>query len=114
MKSLRRSLGDKKDSHSSSHSTSPSASSPTFGQTPQLSKPSASIAPPKKVIKAKENHTSTSPQELPFVKGEFFFVVGEKADPRGGPGYYEALSESCQVVCYAEGRGGDADGAGYM
>jgi bud emergence protein 1 len=96
MKSLRRSLGDKKDSHnssSSSHASSPSASSPTFGQTPSLSKPTASIAPPKKVIKARENHTSSSPQELPFVKGEFFFVVGEKADPRGGPGYYEALSE---------------------
>lgn len=89
MKSLRRSLGDKKESNPGS------ASSPTFASNvPSLSKPTASIAPPKKVIKARENHTSTSPQELPFAKGDFFYVVGERDDPRGGSsGYYEALSE---------------------
>lgn len=93
MKSLRRSLGDKnKDSHGSPGS---STQSPTFpaGFVPSLSKPSSSIAPPKKVIRAKESHSSTrSPQELPFAKGDFFYVVGEREDGRGGI-YYEALSE---------------------
>jgi hypothetical protein len=85
MKSFRRSLGDKsKDSPAASHGT---------GLPTTLSKPTASIQPPKKVIRAKESHVSTSPQELPFSKGDFFYVVGERDDPNGGPGYYEALSE---------------------
>lgn len=86
MKSFRRSLGDKsKDAAAGSHG----AGLPTT-----LSKPTAAIQPPKKVIRAKVNHVSTSPQELPFSKGDFFYVVGERDDPNGGPGYYEALSES--------------------
>lgn len=86
MKSFRRSLGEKsKDGAAAPHG----AGLPTT-----LSKPTASIQPPKKVIRAKESHVSTSPQELPFNKGDFFYVVGERDDPHGGPGYYEALSES--------------------
>ncbi|CED84732.1 NADPH oxidase [Phaffia rhodozyma] len=103
MKSLRRSLGDKTKDQSASPSSSSSAvgalsgsggssGSTAAGFVPSLSKPSASIQPPKKVIRAIDNHSSSSPSELPFVKGDFFYVVGEKDDPRGGPGFYEALN----------------------
>lgn len=88
MKSLRRSLGDKSKADPHPHPSS----SPGF--VPSLSKPSSSIQPPKKVIRAIDHHSSNSPSELPFAKGDFFYVVGEKDDMKGGPGFYEALSKA--------------------
>lgn len=88
-------------SHDKSKDGGPAAAHTPSAGIPSLSKPSASIQPPKKVIRAKESHVSTSPQELPFNKGDFFYVVGERDDPRGGPGYYEALSASCPRAVWA-------------
>lgn len=96
MKSFRRSLNDKERSSSKDLTPEPLPST----SIPSMSKPSASIQPPKKVIRAKESHVSSSPQELPFIKGDFFYVVGERDDPRGGPGYYEALSE-CSLPLFS-------------
>lgn len=92
MKSLRRSLGDKnKDGSGHAHSpfpsgtTSPHVTTMTAGgssafasSTAPLSKPSHTIAPPQKVIRARQAHVSGSPQELSFAAGDFFYCTGEK------------------------------------
>ncbi|KAI0034415.1 hypothetical protein K488DRAFT_17084, partial [Vararia minispora EC-137] len=45
-----------------------------------ISKPSSSIAPPQKVIRATAPYRSTAPQELSFSKGDFFYVIKEIND----------------------------------
>lgn len=86
MKSLRRSLNN-----NGSTSTSP-YSSPAPTSSNPLTRPSEKVAPPQKVIKALKSHRSTNPQELSYTKGDFWYVTGERE------GWYEALSESSQVV----------------
>ncbi|KAG8678346.1 bud emergence protein 1, partial [Ceratobasidium sp. 395] len=71
MKSLRRSLN--KDTPI-----------PTPVQHPSLGKPVSATAPPQKVIRALRPYRSTSPQELSFGKGDFFYVVKDIGD------WYEA------------------------
>ncbi|KAH8830598.1 scd2/ral3 [Flagelloscypha sp. PMI_526] len=62
MKSLRKSLNS---------SSKPSISTPL----PVVSKPSNAITPPQKVIRALSPYRPQAPQELPFKKGDFFYVV---------------------------------------
>lgn len=52
-----------------------------------LGKPSDKVAPPQKVIKALVSKRSGNPQELSYVKGDFWYVTGERE------GWFEALSE---------------------
>lgn len=73
---LRRSIHTK-DSHSLAIST----------PIPAVSKPTASIQPPKKVIRALDDHRPQAPHELGFSKGDFFHVVKEIDQ---GQGWYEA------------------------
>lgn len=54
---------------------------------PAVSKPTNSILPPKKVIRALDDHRPQAPHELGFSKGDFFHVVNEIDQ---GPGWYEA------------------------
>lgn len=54
---------------------------------PAVSKPTPSIQPPKKVIRALEDHRPQAPHELGFQKGDFFHVVNEMSQ---GDGWYEA------------------------
>ncbi|KAJ7179455.1 hypothetical protein C8R46DRAFT_640948 [Mycena filopes] len=42
---------------------------------PPLSKPTSAILPPQKVIRALDTHRSQRAQELPFTKGDFFYVI---------------------------------------
>jgi len=76
MKSLRRSFNNKQDIHA------PQISTPI----PALSKPPSAIQPPKKVIRALNDHRAQAPNQLSFQKGDFFHVVN---DDDGGD-WYEA------------------------
>lgn len=67
MKSLRKSL----NGHSKDHITSPTS------PLPSLSKPISAIQPPKKVIRALNDHRAAAPQELSFNKGDFFHVMND-------------------------------------
>ncbi|WRT63698.1 uncharacterized protein IL334_000621 [Kwoniella shivajii] len=88
MKSLRRSLNDKnQNGNNHSHNNSSSSSSSPMPSPPlPLGRPSQKVAPPQKVIKALESHRSTSPQELSYNKGDFWYVTGERNE------WYEALN----------------------
>ncbi|EJT97738.1 hypothetical protein DACRYDRAFT_119394 [Dacryopinax primogenitus] len=74
MKALRRSLN--KDSSHTSQQRVPSS----------ISRPAQSAPPPQKVIRALSNYRSNAPQELSFLKGDFFYVK----DEMNGSGWYEA------------------------
>lgn len=65
MKSLRKSIG--KDTGG------PQISMPIAA----LSKPSTAVVPPKKVIRALQAYRPQAPTELPFQKGDFFYVIRE-------------------------------------
>lgn len=78
MKSLRKSLNANKDS------IKPQISTPL--PLPPVSKPPSAILPPQKVIRAQSTYRSQAPQELSFVKGDFFYVI--KDADQGG--WYEA------------------------
>ena len=54
---------------------------------PAVSKPTTAIQPPKKVIRALDDHRPQAPHELSFTKGDFFHVINEVDQ---GPGWYEA------------------------
>jgi bud emergence protein 1 len=54
---------------------------------PQISKPASASLPPQKVIRAIAPHSPNTPQELPFQKGDFFYVT---ADPATDSPWYEA------------------------
>lgn len=57
---------------------------------PSVSKPSSSFhQPPKKVIRALEDHRSQAPHQLSFSKGDFFHVINE-IDQGPNSGWYEA------------------------
>lgn len=56
---------------------------------PTLSKPVSAATPPKKVIRALNSYRPTAPQELSFVKGDFFYVIREVVNNNGSE-YYEA------------------------
>jgi bud emergence protein 1 len=66
MKALRKSLNHK-DPHQQYIST----------PLPPVSRPSAAIAPPQKVIRATSAYRSPTPQQLSFQKGDFFHVIRE-------------------------------------
>ena len=51
--------------------------------------PLSSILPPQKVIRALSTHRPRAAQELPFKKGDFFYVNGSVTGPDGQP-WYEA------------------------
>ncbi|KAF9008817.1 hypothetical protein BDQ17DRAFT_1236801 [Cyathus striatus] len=79
MKSLRKSLNGNKDV------SRPNISTPL--PLPSISKPPTAILPPQKVIRALASYQSQAPQELSFVKGDFFYVIND--DTRQDP-WYEA------------------------
>ncbi|KAK0242380.1 hypothetical protein EDD85DRAFT_811144 [Armillaria nabsnona] len=76
MKSIRKSLNGHKDSVRN-HISTPIP-------LPSVSKPPTSIMPPQKVIKAVSPYRPQAPQELPFQKGDFFYVLGDQGS------WYEA------------------------
>ena len=55
---------------------------------PPISKPTAALVPPQKVIRASGAYRSTAPTELSFQKGDFFYVVREINNGAGE--WYEA------------------------
>jgi bud emergence protein 1 len=57
------------------------------GPLPAVSKPSNAVVPPQKVIRALSGHRPVGPTELPFQKGDFFYVIREVND---GGAWYEA------------------------
>ncbi|EIN10376.1 hypothetical protein PUNSTDRAFT_142411 [Punctularia strigosozonata HHB-11173 SS5] len=79
MKSLRKSIAR--------DSSSPHISTPI----PALSKPAATLVPPKKVIRAHSAYRPQTATELPFNKGDFFYVVREIND---NGAWYEAHNPS--------------------
>jgi bud emergence protein 1 len=79
MKSLRKSLNGNKDSIRSQISTPLPL--------PAISKPPSSVLPPQKVIRALSSYRPQAPQELPFQKGDFFYVLRD-IDVQGA--WYEA------------------------
>jgi bud emergence protein 1 len=100
MKSLRRSLNSDKSNKDQGHSvTGPlptPLSAPIMGGygDPTLSRPSAKVAPPQKVIKATHSYQSTVPQILSYQKGDFYYVTDEYPGDSVQPdGWYGALSE---------------------
>ena len=54
---------------------------------PGISKPSPAVSPPQKVIRALSAYRPRAPQELPFQKGDFFYVLKD-VDAEGA--WYEA------------------------
>ncbi|KAK0453250.1 hypothetical protein EV421DRAFT_662290 [Armillaria borealis] len=76
MKSIRKSLNGHKDSVRN-HISTPIP-------LPSVSKPPTSIMPPQKVIKAVSPYRPQAIQELPFQKGDFFYVLGDQGS------WYEA------------------------
>ncbi|KAH9482475.1 Protein scd2/ral3 [Psilocybe cubensis] len=80
MKSLRKSLNSARESASR-----PQISTPV--PLPAVSKPPSAILPPQKVIRALSSYRSQAPQELSFVKGDFFHVLKD-VDDTGA--WYEA------------------------
>jgi hypothetical protein len=79
MKSLRKSLNGNKDPPPLRHQISTPL--------PAISKPPTSILPPQKVIRALSPYRSQAPQQLSFVKGDFFHVIRD-VDNDGS--WYEA------------------------
>ncbi|OAX39038.1 hypothetical protein K503DRAFT_769865 [Rhizopogon vinicolor AM-OR11-026] len=79
MKSLRKSLNGGKDIHRLEISTPLPL--------PSISKPQSASLPPQKVIRAITSYGSQTPQQLPFQKGDFFYVTG---DPQSQGDWYEA------------------------
>ena len=77
MKALRRSFQNK------------DAAPPISTPIPAVSKPTTSIVPPKKVIRALADHRPQAPHELSFAKGDFFHVINELNQ---GEGWYEATN----------------------
>ncbi|KAF8075992.1 scd2/ral3 [Lyophyllum atratum] len=82
MKSLRKSLngGSSKDSILRAQISTPLP-------LPPVSKPPSAILPPQKVIRALAAYRPQAPQELPFQKGDFFYVLRD-VDNQGN--WYEA------------------------
>ncbi|KAG2148105.1 hypothetical protein DEU56DRAFT_869766 [Suillus clintonianus] len=68
MKSLRKSLNGNRDTHRLEISTPLPL--------PSISKPQNSSLPPQKVIRAIASYRPEGPQQLPFQKGDFFYVTG--------------------------------------
>lgn len=79
MKSLRKSFNGNKDAHRLQISTPLPL--------PSISKPLSASLPPQKVIRAINSFRPTAPTQLPFSKGDFFYVTGDPDDY--GP-WYEA------------------------
>ncbi|KAF8843187.1 hypothetical protein BDN67DRAFT_1030344 [Paxillus ammoniavirescens] len=79
MKSLRKSLNGNKDTHRLQISTPLPL--------PSISKPQSASLPPQKVIRALAPFRPQAPQQLPFQKGDFFYVTG---DPDNESPWYEA------------------------
>ncbi|EGO01611.1 hypothetical protein SERLA73DRAFT_85389 [Serpula lacrymans var. lacrymans S7.3] len=79
MKSLRKSLNGNKDTHRLQISTPVPL--------PSISKPTSATLPPQKVIRAVSSYRPQAPQQLPFQKGDFFYVTGE-SDNQGA--WYQA------------------------
>lgn len=79
MKSLRKSLNGNKDVHRLQISTPLPL--------PSISKPLSASLPPQKVIRAINSHRPSAPTQLPFSKGDFFYVTG---DPDNYGPWYEA------------------------
>ncbi|KIL00281.1 hypothetical protein PAXRUDRAFT_821821, partial [Paxillus rubicundulus Ve08.2h10] len=79
MKSLRKSLNGNKDTHRLQISTPLPL--------PSISKPQSASLPPQKVIRALAPFRPQAPQQLPFQKGDFFYVTG---DPDNDSPWYEA------------------------
>ncbi|KAF9222068.1 hypothetical protein BS17DRAFT_736695 [Gyrodon lividus] len=79
MKSLRKSLNGNKDTHRLQISTPLPL--------PSISKPHSASLPPQKVIRALATFRPQAPQQLPFQKGDFFYVTG---DPDNDNPWYEA------------------------
>jgi hypothetical protein len=72
-----------------------------------LSRPSAKVAPPQKVIKATHSYQSTVPQILSYQKGDFYYVRDEYPGDNVHPeGWYGALSESCNANSMRSRDGG--------
>ena len=76
MKALRKSLNNK-------DSQQPYISTPL----PPVSRPSAAVVPPQKVIRATSSYRSPTPQQLSFQRGDFFYVIREVTE---GGSWYEA------------------------
>lgn len=68
MKSLRKSLNGNRDTHRLEISTPLPL--------PSVSKPQNASLPPQKVIRAIAQYRPQGPQQLPFQKGDFFYVTG--------------------------------------
>ncbi|KAG1753722.1 uncharacterized protein EDB91DRAFT_413921 [Suillus paluster] len=68
MKSLRKSLNGNRDTHRLEISTPLPL--------PSISKPQNASLPPQKVIRAIASYRPQGPQQLPFQKGDFFYVTG--------------------------------------
>ncbi|KAG6333890.1 hypothetical protein ID866_5203 [Astraeus odoratus] len=79
MKSLRKSFNGNKDTHRLQISTPLPL--------PSISKPLSASLPPQKVIRAIKSFSPTAPTQLPFEKGDFFYVTG---DPDNFSPWYEA------------------------
>ncbi|KAI6047050.1 hypothetical protein EDC04DRAFT_2597322 [Pisolithus marmoratus] len=79
MKSLRKSLNGNKDPHRLQISTPLPL--------PSISKPLSASLPPQKVIRAINSFRPSAPTQLPFSKGDFFYVTG---DPDNYGPWYEA------------------------
>ncbi|GLB33418.1 putative phoX homologous domain containing protein [Lyophyllum shimeji] len=80
MKTLRKSLGSSKESGIRAQISTPLP-------LPAVSKPPSAILPPQKVIRALSAYRPQAPQELPFQKGDFFYVLRDVDD---GGNWYEA------------------------
>ncbi|KAI6164998.1 hypothetical protein EDD17DRAFT_1559191 [Pisolithus thermaeus] len=79
MKSLRKSFNGNKDAHRLQISTPLPL--------PSISKPLSASLPPQKVIRAISSFRPTASTQLPFSKGDFFYVTG---DPDNYGPWYEA------------------------
>ncbi|KAJ7688398.1 hypothetical protein B0H17DRAFT_656594 [Mycena rosella] len=80
MKSIRKSLNGNKDGGIRAQISTPVP-------LPSVSKPPSAILPPQKVIRALDGYRPQVPQELPFKKGDFFYVLRD-VDNQGA--WYEA------------------------
>jgi bud emergence protein 1 len=80
MKSFRKSLNGNKDGGIRAQISTPVP-------LPAVSKPPSAILPPQKVIRALSAYRPQAPQELPFKKGDFFYVL---RDVDNGGAWYEA------------------------
>ncbi|KAJ6567205.1 scd2/ral3 [Mycena vulgaris] len=80
MKSIRKSLNGNKDGGIRAQISTPVP-------LPAVSKPPSAILPPQKVIRALDGYRPQAPQELPFKKGDFFYVLRD-VDTEGA--WYEA------------------------